>query len=256
MSLSIYQKEVFEEYHSNSQIARVLTENWFKEEMYCPACLHEELAKSPNNTKVIDFLCNNCGNIFQLKSQTSSFHSRVLDGAFTPMIEAIIKKENPNFFFMHYSNKDWEINNLLLIPKFFFSESIIEKRKPLSESARRSGWTGCNILLSKLPISGKIKVIEDKKVISKIQVQRNWKKLYFLNNQSPEKRAWTSDVLACIEKIDKNEFTLEEAYTYEDYLAGLHPNNQHIKAKIRQQLQILRDKGILEFKSKGYYIIK
>lgn len=255
MNLSIYQKEVFEKYHSNSQIARVLTENWFKEEMYCPACLHEELAKNPNNTKVIDFLCNNCGNIFQLKSQTSSFHSRVLDGAFTPMIEAIIKKANPNFFFMHYSNKDWEINNLLLIPKFFFSESIIEKRKPLSELARRSGWTGCNILLSKLPISGKIKVIEDKKVISKIQVQRDWKKLYFLNNQNPEKRAWTSDVLACIEKIDKKEFTLGEAYTYEDYLAGLHPDNQHIKAKIRQQLQILRDKGILEFKSKGYYVI-
>ena len=256
MDISIYQKEVFEKYHSKSQIARVLTENWFKEEMYCPACLNDELSKNPNNTKVIDFICNNCGNSFQLKSQNSILHNKVVDGAFIPMIEAITRRINPNFFFMHYSNKDWEINNLLLIPKFFFSESIIEKRKPLSESARRSGWTGCNILLSKLPISGKINVIEDKRVMPKIQVQKDWKKLYFLNSQKPEKRAWTADVLYCIEKLNKKEITLRDVYNFEGYLSKLHPDNQHIQAKIRQQLQILRDKGILEFKSKGYYTIK
>lgn len=256
MNTSIYKKEVFEKYHSNSQIARVLTEEWFEEEMYCPSCLKEDLTRNPNNTKVIDFLCSYCNNSFQLKSQTASFHSRVLDGAFNPMIESIIKKANPNFFFMHYSNFDWEIQNLLLVPKFFFSESIIEKRSPLSESARRSGWIGCNILLSKLPIFGKIKIIDNKRVISKIEVQNNWKKLYFLNNQNPYKRAWTSDVLTCIEKIGKKDFTLQDVYGYEEYLRGLHPDNQHIKAKIRQQLQILRDKSVLKFKNRGYYTIK
>lgn len=254
--MSILQKEVFERYHSKSQIARVLTENWFKEEMYCPACLNEELSKNPNNTKVTDFFCNNCGNYFQLKSQNSTFHNKVVDGAYNPMINAITSRINPNFFFMQYSNKDWEINNLLLIPKFFFSESIIEKRKPLSESARRSGWTGCNILLYKLPISGKIKVIEDKRVISKIHVQREWKRLCFLNNQKPEKRAWTADVMYCVEKLNKREFILGDLYNFEGYLSKLHPDNHNIQAKIRQQLQILRDNGILEFKNKGRYLIK
>lgn len=65
MNILIYQKEVFERYHSNSQIARVLTENWFKNEMYCPVCLNEELTKNPNNTKVTDFLCNKCCNPFR-----------------------------------------------------------------------------------------------------------------------------------------------------------------------------------------------
>ncbi len=157
---------------------------------------------------------------------------------------------------MHYSNQDWEINNLLLVPKFFFSESIIEKRKPLSETARRSGWTGCNILLSKLPISGRIMVIEDKKAIPKIQVQRDWKKLCFLNNQKPEKRAWTADIMYCIEKLNKREFILRDIYNFEEYLLKHHPDNQNIQTKIRQQLQVLRDKGILEFKSKGHYVIK
>ncbi len=91
MNISIYQKEVFEKYHSKSQIARVLTENWFKEEMYCPACLNEELSKNPNNTKVTDFCCNNCANCFQLKSQTSMFHHKAMDGAFNPMFNAILR---------------------------------------------------------------------------------------------------------------------------------------------------------------------
>ena len=179
-----------------------------------------------------------------------------MDGAFSPMVESIIRKQNPNFFFMNYSNESWEIMNLLLVPKFFFSQSIIEKRKPLSQYARRSGWVGCNILLSKLPLFGKIKIIEDSKVISKHAVQQNWKNLFFLNEQKPEKRAWTSDVLLCIEKLNKREFSADEIYGYEDNLSRLHPDNSHIKAKIRQQLQILRDKGILEFKSRGYYKLK
>lgn len=256
MNISIYQKKAFEMYHSNSQIARVLTEDWFKNEMYCPVCLNEELTRNKNNTKVTDFFCNECYNYFQLKSQTSPFHSRVLDGAFVPMMDSIIDKTNPNFFLMNYSNKNWKVENLLLIPKFFFSESMIEKRKPLSQNARRAGWVGCNILLSRLPLSGKITIIDNKKIISKKIVQSKWNKLSFLNKKTQEKRAWISDVLSCVEKMNKKEFTLQEAYTYEDNLARLHPNNQHIKAKIRQQLQILRDRGILEFKNKGFYTLK
>jgi len=32
-----------------------------------------------------------------------------------------------------------------------------------------------------------------------------------------------------------------------------HPDNHHIKAKIRQQLQFLRDKGYLQFFGSGKY---
>ncbi|HHD16183.1 MAG TPA: restriction endonuclease, partial [Euryarchaeota archaeon] len=35
-----------------------------------------------------------------------------------------------------------------------------------------------------------------------------------------------------------------------------HPNNRHIKAKIRQQLQILRDENIIEFIGNGLYRLK
>ena len=36
-------------------------------------------------------------------------------------------------------------------------------------------------------------------------------------------------------------------------LSKKHPDNHHIKPKIRQQLQFLRDKGYLEFVERGRY---
>jgi type II restriction enzyme len=56
-----------------------------------------------------------------------------------------------------------------------------------------------------------------------------------------------------IDKIKTNEFTLQDAYKFEKELADLHPENHHIKPKIRQQLPILRDKGLVASLGKGKY---
>jgi type II restriction enzyme len=42
-------------------------------------------------------------------------------------------------------------------------------------------------------------------------------------------------------------------YQFEKQLAAKHPENNHIKDKIRQQLQMLRDKGIIGFNGRGHY---
>jgi len=42
-------------------------------------------------------------------------------------------------------------------------------------------------------------------------------------------------------------FTLEEIYEAEDVLKRIYPDNNRIKEKIRQQLQVMRDHGRLEF---------
>jgi len=55
--------------------------------------------------------------------------------------------------------------------------------------------------------------------------------------------------------MDKEEFTLSELYSYREELARLHPKNRNIEAKIRQQLQLLRDRGVIEFLGKGRYAI-
>jgi type II restriction enzyme len=50
--------------------------------------------------------------------------------------------------------------NFLIIPKQFFTEEIIIKRKPLSTTARRAGWIGCNIDISKVADSGKVFLVK------------------------------------------------------------------------------------------------
>ena len=61
------------------------------------------------------------------------------------------------------------------------------------------------------------------------------------------------DIMNCIDALGKKVFSLDEIYSFERDLKLKHPDNRHIKDKIRQQLQLLRDKGYLEFLEKGKY---
>ncbi|MHA1221968.1 MAG: phospholipase D-like domain-containing protein [Candidatus Heimdallarchaeaceae archaeon] len=64
---------------------------------------------------------------------------------------------------------------------------------------------------------------------------------------------WEKDVFEVLSVFQKKEVTLNEVYDYEIVLQKKHPNNKHIKEKIRQQLQYLRDKGLIEFVDRGVY---
>ena len=66
-------------------------------------------------------------------------------------------------------------------------------------------------------------------------------------------KGWKLSVFQCIDAIDKHLFSLNDVYAYEQELQGIYPHNHNIKAKIRQQLQYLRDLGLLEFIKIGYY---
>ncbi len=64
---------------------------------------------------------------------------------------------------------------------------------------------------------------------------------------------WRLDVFREVSQIKGNVFRLEQAYAAKDRLAALHPENRNIEAKIRQQLQELRDLGLIEFRGAGVY---
>jgi type II restriction enzyme len=53
--------------------------------------------------------------------------------------------------------------------------------------------------------------------------------------------------MRCIERIGKSWFSLEEVYAFEDELRAAYPGSRHIRAKISQRMQVLRDNGYLEF---------
>jgi type II restriction enzyme len=74
-------------YKSNSQIARVLTENWIKTNVYCPSCGNDYLRQFANNSPVADFLCDNCNSEYELKSKGNELTSKIVDGAYESMIK-------------------------------------------------------------------------------------------------------------------------------------------------------------------------
>jgi len=245
---------VAEGYSNNSQIARVLTENWVKANGYCPNCGELHLESFENNKPVADFFCKNCSEQFELKSKNAiKVGNTIIDGAYAKMIERINSDENPNFFFLTYNKSNWEVNNFLIIPKYYFTSDIIIKRKPLSDTAKRAGWVGCNINITKVPESGRIFLIKNSKIISKEKVQSKWKGTEFLRKKKGKSKGWILDIMNCVDTINKEIFSLKEIYVFEKQLKKKYPNNNFIKDKIRQQLQFLRDKGLIEFRNRGTY---
>ena len=60
-------------------------------------------------------------------------------------------------------------------------------------------------------------------------------------------------MLNVVQSLKKVEFELADVYAHEHTLARLHPDNRQVRDKIRQQLQVLRDLGRVEFLDRGKY---
>jgi type II restriction enzyme len=242
-------------YKAGSQIARVLSEDWCSRELYCAACESARLSQSKGNTPAVDFTCPKCGQYFQLKGFKSWNQKKIVDAGYESMLRAIRSDRVPNLLVLQYS-PEWLVTNLLLIPSVFFSETVIEKRPPLGPKARRAGWVGCNILLDRIPPDGKIAVVSNSTCAAEQQVREEFSRVRKLADVPPAVRGWTLDVLTTISRLGKPRFSLQDLYEFEPYLLQTHPRNRNVRPKIRQQLQVLRDLGLIEFTSPGNYAVR
>ncbi len=241
------------QYQSGSQTAKALTEAWVAQSLFCPNCGHAKLNQFPPNLPVADFFCVRCNDQYELKSQKKSFGRKVADGAYSTKIERLESDTSPNLILMAYDQSSATVKSLLVVPRRFFVPSIVEKRKPLKPTAKRAGWIGSNILLDRIPASGRIFLVRDGVVTEKEDVLSEWQKTAFLNSQPPSARGWLVEVMSCVDRLDANGFTLEQVYRYEEHLHHLYPGNNNVRPKIRQQLQVLRDHGYIEFLGNGRY---
>lgn len=234
-------------------------------------------------TKASDYRCPSCNFWFQLKSQKSPIRSTITDGAYSAMMDVIREDRAPNYFFLHYDLATWTVRNLLLIPHFAVPPSAIIKRPALSQTARRAGWIGCNFALNRIPPDARISIVTTRSapvsvaamplgnrglqvskpvVGSKVsaagdgrtpltfiatpeEVRAQFRRVKPLEQLSVKTRGWTLDVLNIVRRLGKPEFSNSDVYAFAPELEKLHPDNRHIKEKIRQQLQLLRDTGLL-----------
>lgn len=247
-----FNKDLAQNYSKKSQITRVLSENWVLKNSYCPKCGITPLQEFENNRPVADFYCKNCTEEFELKSKYQKIGNLIVDGAYSTMIERINSENNPNFFFLSYT-KQLAVSNFVIIPKHFFSPQIIIPRKPLSTKAKRVGWVGCNIDISQISEFGKVFIVKNSQIINPEIVKKAFNQTLFIRTKGTNAKGWLLDILKCIDSVKKENFILEDVYQFEGILKEKYPNNRFIKDKIRQQLQILRDKGIIEFNGRGHY---
>ena len=242
-------------YNSKAQQARVVTENWAGNEMFCANCNSSSLSGTPANNRAIDFVCPQCSAPFQLKAKNGIIGRTVHDGAYSAMLQAVREDRTPNLLLMRYALPNWNVVDLILIPYFAFPESAIIKRKPLAPTARRAGWIGCNIDLSRIAPEARIPIVATGTPLVPEKVRASYARLKPLREIKAAKRGWTLDVLNIVRSLGKAEFTNDEVYVHDRELERLHPDNRNVRPKIRQQLQVLRDAGLLMHVESGRWRI-
>ncbi len=240
-------------YEAQTQRARFWSEGWVASQLYCLNCGAPKLSKLANNNPVGDFSCPSCSEEYEIKSKSGRIGGSVVDGAYKSMMERLAADNNPSLVLLGYDKHKKSVTNLSVVPKHFFVADIIQERPPLALTARRAGWIGCNILLSKVPEAGRITVVRNGELVPKEQVLKRWKQTCFLRQERPEARGWLIEVLKCVDEIGNAEFEIADVYRFEDRLQRLYPANMHVREKMRQQLQVLRDAGFIEFIARGRY---
>jgi type II restriction enzyme len=241
-------------YDSGSQQARVWTERWVAEWMFCPNCGAARLSQFPANSPVADFFCPACSDQFEVKSKNAkTFGRSVADGAYDTKIARLTSKTNPNLLLIGYDKAARAVHSACIVPKHFFVPDIIQRRKELAPTARRAGWVGSNILLNLVPESGRIFILRHGVEEPREAVLAKWRQTLFLREASVDARGWLIEVMKAVEALGRPEFELSDVYAFEARLSALYPSNNNVKPKIRQQLQVLRDNGYLEFLGGGRY---
>lgn len=249
-----FQVELATKYTGPTQRIRILSEHWVSTQVYCPNCGFLNMTRYKNNSPAADFFCSYCGEDYELKGQKKAFGLKVVDGAYRTMMERLTASNNPNLLLLAYDALRLEVTNLVVVPRQFFIPAIIERRKPLSLGARRAGWIGCNIRLDGIPDAGRIFMIRDGETEATTDVLARWRQTLFLRQQRDAgMRGWLLAVMKCIDRIPRRTFSLADMYKFETELMTVFPENNNVRPKIRQQLQVLRDMGYLAFLGNGTY---
>lgn len=240
-------------YKSGAQIARVVSEDWVSRELPCISCGADRLEQAPPNSPALDFVCLDCQAAYELKSKRSAFGSRLVNGEYETLVSRISSDTAPNFLLLRYDLRAARVEDLYAIHRGLLTPLAIEKRPPLPSTARRAGWVGSVIDLGALPQAALVPIVQNGIPRSFEAARSDWQSYRAITSLRPEVRGWVSDVLSCVQRLPSGVFSMKEIYRFESDLKRSHPDNQHIRPKIRQQLQVLVALGHLQRLSPGLY---
>jgi type II restriction enzyme len=233
-------------------MARIMSESWIARNGYCLACDSDQIFQTAANTQARDFECHDCGHPYELKSALKPFGTKIIDGAYASMIRRIEDGSVSSFLLLRYSQSS-VVTDLVAIHHSLITREVIQERKPLSPTAKRAGWVGCNILLGGIPPEGRIPLIQNGIPVLKENSRAVFAATERLGKHSIKSRSWSRALLNCLHRLPTPRFTLEQAYRFEREFSSQYPHNKNVRPKIRQQLQVLRDTGLVIFEGGGTY---
>jgi type II restriction enzyme len=94
------------------------------------------------------------------------------------------------------------------------------------------------------------------RILSPAEVRERFKRVKPLEDVPVAKRGWMLEVLAAVRALNKTHFTNQDLYALEPHFQQLHPENRHVRDKIRQQLQYLAAAGFIEHPGRNEYVLK
>jgi type II restriction enzyme len=205
-----------------------MSEDWIARNGYCLNCDSDRLTPTTANTRTRDFFCERCRHGYELKSKLGIFSKTVLDGAYSAMIRTIRDGGTPTFLLLEYTTT-WSVLRLRAIHHSLITEQAIVARKPLSASARRAGWIGCNIVLPAIATQGQIPLVVDGSFCRKNSSREAFARIQTLSALSMQNRTWAAAILRLTDNFSGEHFSLREIYQFEPELQQLFPSNRNIR---------------------------
>jgi type II restriction enzyme len=239
-------------YHNASQVARVTSEAWTGENLRCPRCAGLLLICAAN-TRTKDFDCCDCREPFQLKSCTKKLDGKFVGAEYSTTMRSIASGQHPSLILLRYSKTTMSVLDVDYVHRSCITSQCITPRKPLTALARRAGWQGCVLDVNAVPRAGRVNAVRSGEFVPQVTIESAWHIADRIMQVPARARSWLAIVLSIVESLPP-EFVLSDVYASAGRIEAIYPNNRHVNAKIRQQLQVLRDLGILTFaEQRGHY---
>ena len=144
---------------SNSRIYGEACEYWLSDNIRCPECKLGKMIKLTANIPVVDHACDSCGATFQVKAKNGKIvkkdgSANIVGAEYKTTLSSLRSHDGRPWamILISYCRKSNVVKEVFYVPSSNIRESNIIPRKPLSQSARRAGWQGCNIVFERSDI--------------------------------------------------------------------------------------------------------
>jgi type II restriction enzyme len=142
---------------SESRIVGEACEDYVKNKVKCVRCNNNNFKKYKTNEKSKDLICISCNQKYQIKAKSATHKQinnikcknqfKTIGGEYSTTLNNI--NEKIDYLIILYEKQSYKILNILYITNENITSNYITPRNPLSLTAKRAGWQGCNILFEK-----------------------------------------------------------------------------------------------------------